>query len=203
MPEGGPREKLKARMLEIAEQILAREGLDGLQARRIAAQAECSVGTLYNVFRGLDDLIIHANDRTLQRLGQTLVEARDNAPDRSLEGVLLSFARAYLAFAMEHTTPWRALFEHRLSDSQQVPDWYRERQASLFALVEEVLHGTLTDDLVRRRAARALFSAVHGIVAIALDRKLSDFDARETDAQVRLVVAAAARGLAAGIASEP
>lgn len=202
MPEIGSRERLKRRMLEIAEQILAREGLDGLQARRVASQAECSVGTLYNVFRGLDDLIIHANDRTLQQLGEKLIEARDTSPDRSLEGVLLSFARAYLAFAIEHTTPWRALFEHRLSEDQLVPDWYRERQATLFALVEDVLHGTLTDDQVRKRAARALFSAVHGIVAIALDRKLGDFDARETEAQVRLVVAAAARGLVAGIAHE-
>jgi AcrR family transcriptional regulator len=215
---GGPRDKLKARMLEVAERILETEGLQAVQARRVAQEADCSVGTLYNVFRGgLDDLIIEANDLTLQKLGSaleaaTVSNAAMSSPDgpaalaapadpRGIEPRLMALALAYLRFAVEHPTPWRAVFEHRLSEKQSVPEWYRESQAALFAIVERVLADVTADEAVRRRAARALFAAVHGIVSLALDRKLGEFDPLETEAQVRLVVGAAARGLPAGLAA--
>jgi AcrR family transcriptional regulator len=204
MSEVGSRDKLKARMLEVAERILEVEGLGAVQARRIALASECSVGTLYNVFKGgLDDLIIEANDRTLQRLGQVLATARETSRQASVEDQLLALALAYLQFAIDHPTPWRAVFEHRMSETQTVPDWYRASQATLFALVEECLAGASPDPTIRRRAARALFSAVHGIVSLALDRKLGDFDPVETEAQIRLVVSAASLGLAETLGRRP
>lgn len=190
------REKTKTAMLAIAERIIAEEGLPAIQARRIAREADCAVGTLYNIFTSLDDLIIAVNARTLTALGDKLAEARDASKDADLAARLMALALAYLRFATVHQKPWRAVFEHHMSEGREVPAWYREAQDHLFALVEQVLADRLPDQLARRRAARALFSAVHGIVAISLDHKLGQFDAAETEAQVRFIVGAASRGLA-------
>mgnify|MGYP000941590172 CR=1 FL=1 len=65
------RDRLRARMVDIAERILAGEGLSALQARRVTQEAECSIGTLYNIFEGLDGLIVAANERTLEALVET------------------------------------------------------------------------------------------------------------------------------------
>jgi AcrR family transcriptional regulator len=191
------REKLKTAMLSIAARVLEAEGLEGLQARRVAREAGCSVGTLYNIFESLDDLIIVANARTLDDLGRALIVARDASGQAPLESRLQALALAYLRFAIVHEKSWRAVFEHHMTSGQPVPGWYREAQAKQFGLVEEVLRDVMPESKTRWRAARALFSAVHGIVALALDRKLGAFDPAETEAQVRLILTAAAHGLAA------
>ncbi|HZA02044.1 MAG TPA: WHG domain-containing protein [Hyphomicrobiaceae bacterium] len=191
------REKLKTVMLSIAARILDAEGLEGLQARRVAREAGCSVGTLYNVFGSLDELVILANARTLDDLGRALIVARDASAQAPLESRLEALALAYLRFAIVHEKSWRAVFEHHMTAGQTVPEWYREAQARQFSLVEEVVCDVLPEHKTRSRAARALFSAVHGIVALALDRKLGEFDPAETEAQMRLILAAAAQGLTA------
>jgi AcrR family transcriptional regulator len=196
------REKLKTAMLSIAARVLEAEGLEGLQARRVAREAGCSVGTLYNIFESLDDLIIVANARTLDDLGRALIVARDASGQAPLESRLQALALAYLRFAIVHEKSWRAVFEHHMTSGQPVPGWYREAQAKQFELVEEVLRDVMPESKTRWRAARALFSAVHGIVALALDRKLGAFDPAETEAQVRLILTAAAHGLAAAHARQ-
>ncbi len=195
MTELSYRQKMRATMLGIANRVVAAEGLVALQARRIAQEAGCAVGTIYNVFGGLDDLIIAANGDTLDQLGLALKQADEATTDRSTKSRLLVLALAYLQFAKENSRAWRAIFDHHLAPGAQVPDWYRDRQAALFSILERVLMVSITDHKLRTSAARALFSAVHGIVTLSLDQKLGDFDAAEAERQVRFVIGASADGL--------
>lgn len=190
-----PRDKHKARMIEIAVGILESEGLSALQARRVAQDCGCSVGTLYNTFDGLDDLIIQANSLTLDRLRNSLLEVIDGTcPEKPAE-CLMNLALCYLRFAVDNASPWRALFEHRGADHWAPPVWYLEKQSELLEILEVAIARTVSRDIDRKRGARALFSAVHGIVSLALDRKLGTTDLSEVEAQVRFVVAAGANSL--------
>jgi AcrR family transcriptional regulator len=190
------RTKMRDSMVAIASRIVAVEGLAALQARRIALEAGCAVGTLYNVFGGLDFLIIEANATTLDELGAVLAKADVATAAGSNADRLLALALAYLGFANDNSNAWRAVFEHHMSPGTEVPAWYRERQGRLFGMVEAILQSTIADPVARSSSARALFSAVHGIVTIALDRKLGDFDLEEARRQVTFVVKAVAAGLA-------
>lgn len=191
------RARLETRMTDIAERLIAREGLAAVQARRIAQEADCSVGTLYNVFSGLDGLIIAANMRTLKALGDMLDTAVRSAGRGTLEDRLMALALTYRDFAFRQTSRWRALFDHRMEPGKPVPDTYRSEQAALFRLIEECLQGYIADPAERFSAARALFSGVHGIVWLVLDDKLGSLGPEEAERQVRFIVGAAARGLAA------
>jgi AcrR family transcriptional regulator len=193
------RTQMRENMIAIASRIVAEEGLAALQARRISQEAGCAVGTLYNVFGGLDFLIIEANATTLNALGSALKAADDAASDGDSAARLLALALTYLGFANDNSNAWRAVFEHHMSPGAEVPDWYRDRQKGLFGLVESILAPALADTRLRSSSARALFAAVHGIVTLALDRKLGDFDLAETELQIRFVV----RSIAAGISSDP
>lgn len=190
------RQRLEARMIDIAERVITTEGIAAMQARRVAQEADCSVGTLYNVFGGLDGLVIAVNMRTLGVLGDKLQTAARGAEGGSLQSRLVALALAYRDFADQQTPRWRALFEHKMGPDKTVPPGYREAQAALFALVETALQDVIADAPRRASAARALFSAVHGIVALALDDKLGTQDQAETERQVRLIVGAVSRGLA-------
>jgi AcrR family transcriptional regulator len=198
MVEPTYREKMRSMMLAIAQRILETEGLSALQARRVAREANCAVGTLYNVFEGLDELIVEANAKTLEALGKALVQARDQAADQTVLGRLLAMALAYLQFAREHDLAWRAVFEHHMASGQTVPGWYRDDQGQLFALVEQVLADSSIAEAKRASAARALFSAVHGIIALAQDQKLGRTGPEDATAHVRFAVTAITHGLAAG-----
>ncbi len=195
MPDRNYRNKLKANTLLVARRIVETEGLGALQARRIAQESGCSVGTIYNLYDGLDDLIIRVNAGTLEELGAKLSALQSSS--NTLADDLTAMALAYLSFALDRQTSWRAVFEHQLAKDKIVPDWYREHQAELFSIVEAKLSPHVEDDQQRKLAARALFAAVHGIVSIALDQKLGDFDYAATEAQVKFIVQSAARGLAA------
>lgn len=190
------RERLKAETIAIARKIVSEEGLPALQARRVAKEAGCSVGTIYNLYNNLDDLVIFANAGTLDELSQALQESVSAQQNDDLGLCLTGLGLAYLAFAIDRQPAWRALFEHRMADDAIVPDWYRDRQKDLFGIVEEPLKARLSDDSARARVARALFAAVHGIVTIALDQKLGDFDRAGTEDQLKLVIGAVAVGLA-------
>jgi AcrR family transcriptional regulator len=192
------RQRLEGRMADIAERLISTEGLQAVQARRVAQEADCSVGTLYNVFGGLDGLVIAANTRTLKALGEKLETAARGATAGPLDARLMALALAYRDFAYEQNRRWRALFDHRMEPGRVVPDSYRAQQEGLLMLIERCIAGHIADPGERASAARALFSGVHGIVWLALDNKLGALGPEETERQVRFIVGAAARGLMAG-----
>ena len=62
------REEIKEMALVAAEKMILANGKDGLSARKVAQEIGYTVGTLYLVFKNLDELILHVNGRTLDRL---------------------------------------------------------------------------------------------------------------------------------------
>lgn len=189
------RERIRARLLAAAREVLSNEGLAALQARRLARDAACSVGTLYNIFGDIDGLILAVNQVTLRALGEALEAAARNASSRNLGERLMALARAYLAYACAHPKSWRAVFAHRLPDGVLLPHFYAADRSRLLALIEAELVAAITEPLHRRVAAHALFSAVHGIVQLSLDEKLVDFDAGQCERQMRFIVEHVAAGL--------
>jgi AcrR family transcriptional regulator len=162
------REELREMALSAAEQIVVEQGYEGLSARKVAAAIGYTVGTLYLVFENLDDLILHINARTLDRLHARMTESQAHCNDAS--DCLLQLGQVYIRFADEDPHRWAMVFEHRFSEDQFVPAWYQKKVARMFALVEEGLEplaGQRTRDEITQ-ASRALWGGVHGICILAL-----------------------------------
>lgn len=166
-----PRAGLKDDLIEAGERLIAKRGLAQFTARELASEVACSVGSIYNMFEDLDDLIVTIHGRTLARLEQSLrAGVVDNA---MVEQNLQALARQYIAFIAENNHLWAAIFEHKLPHGRNVPDWYQARLNALFALIETVIAPLLTDDEgERRRQARILWSALHGICSLGAAEKL-------------------------------
>jgi AcrR family transcriptional regulator len=190
---------LRTRLIDAAERTIAERGLAALKARDLAAEAGCAIGTIYNVFEHLDELVLAVGSRTLAMLDAALGAARSRSPDSSTEEAIADLVRlalAYLDFAARHQVRWRALFEHRSSGAHPLPDGYVEQQGVLFAQVEGPLVMLLPglDDERRRVLARTLFSAVHGVVALGLEEKLVSLPLSDLRQQLVAIVRAIARG---------
>jgi len=166
------REELREMTITAAEHIVVEQGYAGLSARKVAAAIGYTVGTLYLVFENLDDLILHINARTLDRLHARMTESQAHCSDAS--DCLLQLGQVYIQFADDDPHRWSMVFEHRYPEGQVLPAWYQEKVVRMFALVEEGLEplaGHHTRDEMTQ-ASRALWGGVHGICILALTDNL-------------------------------
>jgi len=190
---------LRNALIDAAERIVALRGLNGMKARDIASGAGCSLGAIYTVFEDIDRLILTLGARTLARLGECLSSCV--IPDESGAeyeiSYLVQLSQKYLDFAAENRFLWLALFEHRMPAGRSIPSEMRSEQLALFAFIERPLEN-LRPDLTpddRKNLARSLFSAVHGIIALGLEEKLTSMPMIVLRQQIEVIVSAAARGL--------
>jgi AcrR family transcriptional regulator len=194
------RQELRGALIEAAERAISKGGLDALRARDLAEEVGCAVGAIYNVFPNLDALVFEVSARTLRAFEAFLAEADPPSPpvgeDRAV-AELVHLGLVYLQFAVAHRPRWRALFEHRMAAGSEMPAWYANEQARLFALVEGPLRrlrpGVAEDELTR--FARTLFSGVHGVVSLGLDAKLVALSPVVLREEVRKFVRLLALGL--------
>lgn len=192
------RDRMRARLLEVAEAIIASDGFTAVQARRVAAAAPCAIGTIYNIYRDIDGLILAANTRTLADLAVALTAAHQAAAGLDLEARLMALAVAYLDFATGATRRWRAVFEHHLpADYPLAPSYTADRRRLLGLIESEIGETGPSDPAQRYDAARALFSATHGNVLLSLDAKLGPFDRAACERQLLFVVRHVVAGLEA------
>jgi AcrR family transcriptional regulator len=190
---------LRARLIDVAEKLVSARGLPALRARDVAAGAGCALGTIYTVFADMDSLILLVNARTQEALGACLDEvAEPNSPAKQLRAL----AEAYLGYAARNRHRWDALFSHRMASGAKAPDWFMVEQAALFSRIEgpiAALCPAMPADAVRM-AARTAFSAVHGIVALGLDQRLTPIDTRGLSEELQRFVDALSAGLPIGAA---
>jgi AcrR family transcriptional regulator len=166
------REQIREMALAAAESIVSDLGYTHLSARKVATAIGYTVGTLYLVFDNLDDLVLQVNGRTLDRLHAQMVE--DQARCKDARDRLLQLGHTYIRFADKHPHCWEMIFESRFPQAQGMPEWFREKVARMFSLVEEALKPLAKNHTSAEiaQAARALWSGVHGICILAITNKL-------------------------------
>jgi AcrR family transcriptional regulator len=128
-------------------------------------------------------------------MGHPLGAAREASAKSSLEARLLALATAYMTFALENRNRWLAVFEFRLPDDAALPADFIAERARLLSLLEETIGADVPDKDQRRTAARALFGAAHGILHLAINNRLSDFDPHDVERDISFIVKAAAAGM--------
>jgi AcrR family transcriptional regulator len=204
------RGELREALLGAVERTVVAEGYQALRARELAREVGCAVGAIYNVFPDLDALVLAAKGRTLdlldRELGQVVaaVAAAESVTPDTATRQLLALAAAYLRFAIEHAQLWRMLFEYRVAAGTELPAWYRDRLAALFAHLDAPLRVIVPGLAEDKRAllGRALFSAVHGIVVLGLEEKIDTLSHAAIAGQVETIVRTSVAGLTLGASDE-
>ena len=161
-------------ILDAAREIVEQDGLAGLTIRRIGKAIGYSSGTLYNLFNDLDDIVVHLNGATMDALFDELaaVPAGDD-----VEATLHALADPYLRFVERRPLLWGLLFQN-LPNRSARPDWYYDRMARLFTLLEDALEpifGTAQQE-AKRDAARVLWSGLHGMCTLAAEGAVLSWD---------------------------
>ncbi|MFN7001943.1 MAG: TetR/AcrR family transcriptional regulator [Roseinatronobacter sp.] len=170
-----PRDELRNRLIEIAEARICADGINGLRARDLAREAGCALGAIYNVFADMNQLVLAVNGRTFLRLGDQVRRSVAAQPDPAPVAQLIAMAEGYRAFATENRNAWLALFDLRMSSEAEVPDWYWQEMGALFEIIAMPLRQLHTESTAEDLdlLVRTLFSAVHGIVLLGVEKRIS------------------------------
>lgn len=189
------RADLRQRLISAATVELEEKGLKGLKAREITQRAGCALGALYNVAEDLDMLILMVNTTTLSDLGETL-RASVTPPLETPETTLQALAKAYIDFSVANQNRWLALFEHRLAQDTEMPDWHKSNHAILIDVIAPPLKA-LRPDLEQEQLAlraRTIFAAVHGVVHLSLQGQFVGVPIEDLRQEVESLVSTMTRG---------
>ena len=164
-------EELRKMTLDAAIGIVDEEGFRKLTARNVARAIGYTPGTLYNLFANLDDLVVHLNGNTLDRLYDVLVRVELIG---EAETDLCTLLDVYFEFLEKHPNLWNLLFDHKLPDGVQLPEWYPKKVDRVFSVVEDALSPMFGPGQADQRSqvARVLWASVHGFCALATSGKL-------------------------------
>jgi AcrR family transcriptional regulator len=189
------RNLLKQRIFDAAFRRIEKNGLIGLRARDIAIEADCSLGSLYNAYTDLDDLILNVNSHILMMLSESI--GQQPAENLDPEENLRLLAQRYMNFAYDNYNLWTSLFTHTMHDNTPIPDWYLDRTNETFSKVIAPLL-RLRPDLEQEEVSqmvRTLFSAVHGVIAINLQERFMSISRGALEEQLQNFVSIYAKGL--------
>jgi AcrR family transcriptional regulator len=194
------REELHEMALDAAENIVNTRGIGGLTAREVAREIGYAPGTLYNLFEDIDDLILHLNGRTLDRLRELLSAVELTGEP---EADLFRLLDAYLGFLEQHPNLWNLLFDHKLPSDRAVPPWYAEKVDRLFGVAERAIAPLFPEGRAAERyqVARVLWASVHGFCALAASGKLDFVGERPVGDMARSLVSRYLAGLQSELAA--
>lgn len=166
-------DELRELLIACGHELLAERGFAKFSAREAARRAGYSVGTIYNVFGGLDAYLIAVNSRTFREWSAWLEEALAATPDAAgSDARIAALVRAYFAFAEANRNAWMAIYDHRI-DRSSTPIARQDELAreALTGIVDrEVVRwfGAAADGESTRRLVRSLIATVHGHCALWL-----------------------------------
>ncbi|MDQ6988846.1 MAG: TetR/AcrR family transcriptional regulator [Mariprofundaceae bacterium] len=168
------REEIREAAIQAAQLCIQQDGIQGINARHIAQDIGYAVGTLYQLFKNMDLLILAVNLRTLKALEQHVLAACNST--LSAQENMQQMALAYVDFALHNTPSWQAVFAHQLKDEQDMPQAYQEQRLRLFTLVEQQFKAAFPDMDAQQVSleTRALWAGIHGICSLTLSHKLHD-----------------------------
>jgi AcrR family transcriptional regulator len=195
-------EKIKEMAIEAAEELVAQGGISQLSSRKIASAIGYTPGTLYLVFKDIDDLVLQVNGRSLDKLQAVLTGA--GAKHKDHPKAVLAMCRAYLAYSKENPGLWSLLFERHWGPGFTRPDWYQAKKQACFAPLAARLKALGLGHNERELAGltRTLWASIHGTCALQEDDKLAQAGAWDSakllDLQVALFLKGAMDGVRGG-----
>lgn len=139
---------------------MAEAGFARFSAREVAKRIGYSIGTLYNVFGTLDQLLIAINTRTFQLWADHVREQLQAAPEDRI-GCLVE---AYFSFARANANSWNAIYDHHLPPDVTLSDEQNALRGGLTQIIVDEVAAVLPSSARpgAPRLARSLIAVVHG-----------------------------------------
>lgn len=180
--------ELRDLILDAAYDIVQEYGVSSLSARSIAAKINYSVGTLYNIFANMNDVILYLNSRVLDHFIRQLSQQIDEAKNVKAIDNLMLIARYYLCFSQQHYHLWHMLFINKFKTNNDVPKWYNDKILSLNNLVSTQISSLNSPNIDELLETSIYWASIHGVVSLNNSEKLRYTSDKNVEEILELVV---------------
>ena len=165
-------EDLRVAMIDTAEKIVVSDGLRALTARRVASETGVAIGTTYNVFDNLFELIAEVNARSLNKLAGEI--GKLDLESMTARDALVAVAESYLEFVKANRNRWLAVFEVEMpAGINMLPN--QRYVDGLFATLEQIVmrYDRKIEPETAGLSARGLWAAMHGLLMLSESNRLT------------------------------
>lgn len=173
------RVEMRQSILDAAGALFLAEGYDGVSMRRIAEQIGYTPTTIYIHFKNKDDMLLALLADGYRQFGTALAEAasRKRDPLRRLAAI----GQAYITWGLEHPMHYQLMFMRRADFLAASLAASRDERVDSFGVLNSAVQIALDAKAIRAGDAMshslALWSLVHGVVALAVMMPAEMFDA--------------------------
>lgn len=161
--------ELRSLALNKGLEIVDKNGLSTLTARKLAVSIGYTPGTIYHAFGSLDSYYLHLAMHAATLWKEELVTKLARTRKSRIEAL----AHAYIDFAQQHKNRWQLIFAYTASPKTALPAGYLDCMSSLLGMIDTALTDFQQDPRKRHRLAKALWAAIHGICALEHSRMLA------------------------------
>lgn len=145
-------------LLDLAEDVLERDGLDAFGVGSLARAAGVKPPSLYKHFSGIEDIAAALVSRGLSAFAEGMADASGST--RNPQAILTAFAAAYRREALARPQLYRLMTSRPLDRDALPPGAEESAMAALLAVFGE--------DAAHHDVARAAWAWAHGLASLEL-----------------------------------
>lgn len=168
------RDELTQLALDAARAIVIEDGIAALSGRKVTKRMGYTIGTLYQLFDGMDDLVERMNAGTLALLYE---HCRPGAEHADVARKLRAFGMLFTEFVKDHPNEWDAVMSYRYGEDHSRSDEYNREILRLFGLMETATAQFYDDGDQEEHSAdmAILWASLTGVLGVAnSERRLGD-----------------------------
>jgi len=165
------KEEIRADLIVKARELLQDKGLSFLTARKLADYSGYSVGTIYNQFKSMDNLVMWENCQTLDELLEKMKLAEFGSDAYINLNRLLD---KFVDFVLENKNLWFTLYNFHFSNAAvRYELFYLRRVIKLVQLLENNLHKLFSNvsDKERNVSTEVLFITLFSLSSLLTTEK--------------------------------
>ena len=170
---------LAVTLMDLALQRIAQEGTAQLSLRALAREAGVSATAPYRHFPSKRCLLAAIATRGFRELEGRILEHERRSED--LDSRLLNLGRAYIGFAIDHSTAYQVMFGSVIDDFSEYAELAAAAEAAyapVLAAMEALIDRHPGWTISAIKLGGVTWSAVHGIASLLLHRGSGEFEGR-------------------------
>ncbi|HXE47240.1 MAG TPA: TetR/AcrR family transcriptional regulator, partial [Ramlibacter sp.] len=171
--------EFRSHVCRVAQALFARQGVEGVTMRQIAAELDCSSTTAYRYFKNKEEILAAVRAAAFNRFCEAIEAATRSSRDP--RDSARKAGQAYLSFALANPDSYRMMFDVNqpaMTGHPELSEAIARAHCCMVTYVKPLIaEGVLRGDA--RSLGRMLWAAAHGLVMLRLSGIIA------TDAELR------------------
>ena len=182
--------KTREKFINNAFLIVEQEGVESLTTRNLYAKTSLGQSSFYSQFKNLDNLILEINNLTLNKIQSLLNQSIEEGKrqKKTYKEIIGLISLVFIEFAENNYNLWSLLFEYKLANNDNLPDWFSNEVENVFSVVVSYIEEELGSKKEAKAFGAILWASLHGLINLHHNNKLKTVTAEHPKELSKILV---------------